>query len=117
VAVLGGIGEGHRELIDDGDYGTFEQTVDRLLGKRIRGDQDAAEDLWAALANVDWRGPNGEDVSYSFRAAGDLCAALRKDDGAMTYMRYYCRKPHGVVAGWIDAAMADAGWTWKGDED
>lgn len=111
--MLGGIAEGHRELFtpdEDPDYGAFEQTVDRVLGEHIRKDQESADEFWAALANVGWRGPGGLSVGYSFRAAGDLCAALRKDEGKMTYMRYYMNKPHGVVAEWIEERLAAEGW-------
>lgn len=108
--MLGGLPTGHRALYTEGDYGAFEQTVDRVLGERVRASEEDAVALWCALANVDWHGPDGASVGYSFRAAGDLVAALRKDEGDYTYMRYYCAGPHGVVAGWIEAAMAGAGW-------
>ena len=109
--MLGGLREGHRDLMTDGDYGAFEQAVDRLIGDRVRASKDDAVVLWGALANVEWKGPLGEEVGYSFRAAGDLVAALRRDEGPMTYMNYYCAGPHGVVADWIEAALGEAGWT------
>lgn len=115
--MLGGRKNGHRALFDHGDFGAFEKMVDRTIGDRVRADQSAAEDLWAALANVDWTGPNGEEIGYSFRAAGDLCAALRRDEGEMTYTNYYMRKPDGFVAGWIEEAFGAEGWTSDADED
>jgi len=111
--MLGGLPDGHRELIAEGDFGAFEQMVERVLGERVRADKSAADELWGALANVDWFGPNGEEVGYSFRAAGDLVAALRKDEGPMTYMKYYCRAPDGYVADWIEEAFTAEGWRYE----
>ena len=111
--MLGGIPEGSRELLtpeDDSEFGAFEQMVDRTIGDRVRADKDAANELWGSLANVDWGGPNGMSVGYSFRAAGDLVAALRKDDGKMTYMNYYCSVDSGYARGWIEEALNKEGW-------
>lgn len=87
----------------------FEQTVDRLLGERIRADGALAIDMWSALANVDWRGPNDAVVRYSFRAAGDMVAWIREDG---SYMDWYCSGPIGVVSPWISEALAVEGWSW-----
>jgi hypothetical protein len=115
--MMGGIPEGHRPLLVDGGYGAFEQAVDRALGDRVRASQEDAVALWSALANVDWYGPNGIEVSYSFRAAGDLVATLRRDEGRMTYMNYYCQGPAGEVATWIEEALATEGWAYYQEPD
>lgn len=76
----------------------FQLTVDRVLGDRIRADGAAAADMWSALANVEWHGPEGARVSYSFRSAGDLVAWVREEGG---YVEWYCSGEPGVVAPWI----------------
>lgn len=111
--MLGGREDGHRELLVDGDYGAFEQMLDRTLGDILRADENDAFEMWGALANVDWCGPNGESVGYSFRAAGDLLAAIRRDQGHMTYMYYYCSVPAGHVSEWIAQALAAQGWRYE----
>ena len=76
----------------------------------LRVEESKAQSFWGALANVNWFGPNGEEVAYSFRAAGDLLAAIRRDQGRLTYMNYYCSSEVGCVPDWIGQPMADAGW-------
>lgn len=113
--MLGGIPEGSRELLsaEDGPYGVFEQTVELLFGEELRADKGLADQFWGALANIDWFGPAEEEIGYSFRAAGDLLAAIRRDTGRMTYMNYYCSAPYGRVPEWISERMGAEGWTWK----
>lgn len=111
--MLGGIGTGSRELETEGPYGAFEQTVERFFGERLRESQESADEFWGALANVDWTGPKGEEVGYSFRAAGDLLAAIRRDEGTMTYMRYYMSAPYATVPEWVALPLEAAGWEYE----
>lgn len=112
--MLGGIKHGRPLLDGDDPYGRFEQTVNRVLGDVVRSAPDVAGvELWSALANIDWVGPNGEEVGYSFRAAGDLVAALVGDGTPYGYMRWYCAGPDGTVAEWIAEAMAKEGYRWE----
>lgn len=103
---MGGIWDG-RELDPDD---AFEQTVNRVLGDRIRASDADASAMWSALANVDWTHANGDEASYSFRAAGDMIAAIR---GSGMYMDWYCTGPYATVADWIADAMKAEGWTYK----
>jgi hypothetical protein len=111
-AMLGGRDQG-RQLVDQGPYGLFEQTVERVLGPRIRdcATDDAAFALRAAL-EMRWSGPHGALVAYSARAAGDLCVAVRRQGH---YVQYAWPDPQ-PVADWITVAMALEGWTWEADD-
>ena len=110
---LGGI-MGGRQL-DSTDR--FEVAVNKALGDQIRADDKTAGAMWCALANVDWTHVDGDTASYSFRAAGDLVAAIR---GSGDYIDWYCGGflvgedygtdyPH--VRDDIAAAMLAEGWT------
>lgn len=92
----------------------FEMSVERSLGEAIRGDRQIGVEMWQALSNVDWAHRDGHTAGYSFRAAGDLVAAIR---GEGMYMDWYCSGPSGVVSERIAAALASEGWTSKPVED
>lgn len=101
---LGGIKDGRRLNTAD----AFEVTVERVLGDRIRADDETAHAMWSALANVDWVHSSGDTAGYSFRAAGDLVAAIR---GSGNYMDWYCQSDTAWVRDDIEDALAAEGWT------
>lgn len=101
---LGGLDPRRSMNADD----AFEMAVDRALGDRIRQDDETACAMWCALANVDWTHQNGDTASYSFRAAGDLVAAVR---GRGDYMNWYGCGEESVVREDIVVALAAEGWT------
>lgn len=90
----------------------FEAAVDRAVGDQVRSDGACGVDLWCALANVEWHGPDGEIVSYTFRGAGSLVAWVREEGD---YIEWYDSGEPGVVASWISGALANEGWRWKAD--
>lgn len=109
---MGGIAGGRNMNPDD----AFEIAVNAALGNRIRSDEELCRQMWSALANVSWKHANGDTASYSFRAAGDMIAALR---GEGEYMDWYCSGPEAVVSDEIREAMAAQGWVpeteeWRG---
>ena len=106
--MLGGFMDEHRPLIDEGPYRAFEQMLESVLGEKVRESDGWARSLYAALCNVDWRGPNGEEVGYSWRAAGDVVAALRREGD---YCNWYCGGNEGRVDERIATALRSEGWT------
>ena len=91
----------------DGDD-EFEHTLDELFNRGLAEDQKLAEELWAALANIEWR--KGEQrILYSFRAAGDVVAALL---GEGTYLDWYCCATPAVVSRRVADALLSRGWAW-----
>lgn len=107
MADFGGMGgfAGGRELNADD---LFEQAVNRALGDAMRSDDSLCCEMWSALANTEWTHENGDTASYSFRAAGDLIAAIL---GRGDYIDWYCSGPYAQVSERIENAMAREGWT------
>ena len=104
TVVFGGI-SGGRPIDKDS---IFEAAVERALGDTVRDSETIAIALWSSLTNQDWRHDTGEQVSYSFRAAGDLVAAIRQDGS--DYLDWYCSGSAGRVSEDIAAALAKEGW-------
>lgn len=103
---LGGIkGVRPRNTADE-----FENALDRALGDKMRTSRSLCKEVWCALANIDWTHMNGDTAGYSFRAAGDVVAAV---SGIGEYMTWYCSGPDGIVSDEIAQAMAAEGWTWE----
>ena len=95
-------------------YKAFELTIERLFGERVRMDAALAVELWSALANIDWHGPDGAMVQYSLRDAGSMVAWIREDGD---YMDWYGSGPARVVSPWIDDELAAEGWSWVIDNE
>lgn len=88
----------------------FEIALEQALGERVRADGGCAVDLWSALANVRWYGPDGETVGYSFRAASSVVEWVYEDGDEL---QWYCSGPPAVVAPWIATAMREKGWKFS----
>lgn len=104
--MLGGISGSHRAVREDDD---FERDLRDEFGEEMKVDEDLCREWWAALSNIVWK--RGDDeVSYSFRAAGDLIDAVIE---AGDYMDWYCCSRWGLVSERIAARMAARSWTWS----
>ncbi len=101
----------YRELLIEGAYGAFETDVNRALGQGVRDSDYCAKLLWSALANIIWvHQERGYEVSYSFRAAGDLIAAIRQNG---SYIDWYCSSDVARVEHGLEDRMRIMGWTWR----
>jgi hypothetical protein len=100
---LGGLSERRAVASDD----AFEMAVVRALGDDMAADDGLCTEVWSALANVDWAHEGGDTASYSFRAAGDLVAAV---SGKGNYMDWYCSGPDNRVSDRVRAALRLQGW-------
>ena len=85
----------------------FAQALNKVLGNDMREEESVCEDVWSALANVDWKHYNGDTAGYSFRAAGDLIAAII---GKGDYMDWYCRSEAEIVKPYIYELLKEEGW-------
>ena len=105
--VYGGLGgiDGFRG-IDKEDK--FEVMISKIFGERMKAEDELCQQIWGALANVEWYKPStSEEASYSFRAAGDLIAAIR---GAGNYMDWYCNYEYASITDEIRRAFKKEGW-------
>lgn len=109
MADYGGLG-GLKETRPMNAHDAFEMAVNRALGDAMREDAELCKQMWSALANVEWTHENGDTAAYSFRAAGDLIAAIR---GTGNYMDWYCSGPYSFVCERIGTALAKEGWTYE----
>jgi hypothetical protein len=101
---MGGISGGRP--LNEAD--AFEVSANRSLGDVIRENDQVARALWSALANMAWRHVNGDVAAYSWRAAGDMIAAIRGDGD---YMDWYCEGKPGQISDDVRAALRKEGWS------
>jgi len=108
--VLGGA-PGGRPFEDEG----FEGALNTAFGDRIRFDDEFAETVWGAITGLTWTAPDGVSWGFSYRAAGDIVAAIR---GRGDYMRWYCSGPVFTddCPSEIAAPLAALGWAWRKDD-
>jgi len=91
----------------------FEADMNAVLGERMRASDALCVRVWSSLANCEWSNADtGDTASYSFRAAGDLIAAII---GRGDYMDFYCSGPYATPDDEVESAMATRGWTCEAD--
>jgi len=91
-------------------YSLFEQSVEKCVGDWIRADHANAASMWCALANNYWFSINrapGTAVLYTFRSAGDLIAAIRKEGN---YINWYACGTPGTVDPFIEGELMNDDW-------
>lgn len=121
---LGGLKDGRPLNPED----KFETVINMLFGERLRAEGRGpgwceamemrrikkepmlGQRIYGSLANVIWVHLNGDEAAYSFRATGDLLAAIV---GQGEYMDWYCTWYEGQVDEEFAEAMKREGWTWK----
>lgn len=101
---IGGIAGGRQR--DEADR--FEQDMNAVLGERMKASDDLCKRVWGSLANCDWTNIDGDTASYSFRAAGDLIAAIIERGD---YLDWYCSAPYPNPDAEVEEAMAMRGWS------
>ena len=88
----------------------FEVAVQRLFGEEMKTNKDLCHRIWSSLSNVEWIHANGDTANFSFRAAGDMIAAIiEKGD----YLDWCWNSPSAQVDPIFAEHMLEAGWTVK----
>lgn len=100
---LGGIKGGRNLNVDD----AFEMLIKRLFRPDMSQSEEFCERIYSSITNVTWRNRDDDTASYSFRAAGDMIAAIL---GEGDYMNWYCSAPEGRVDADIASQLAVHGW-------
>lgn len=124
MTTFGGLG-GVRGGRPRDPYDRFEQAIDACFGEQLRADGPPRSCLpfdgttigcriWGSLANVDWVHESGDTASYSFRAAGDMIAAIV---GSGDYMDWYCSYPYGEADQEVAYRLREHGWTPVEDDE
>lgn len=85
----------------------FEVAINETLGYLMRSDDDLCKEVWCALANTGWRNLEGDDALYSYRAAGDLVAAIK---GTGMYTDWYCCGIPKTISERVEIALNSVGW-------
>jgi hypothetical protein len=78
----------------------------------MRADDDFASEVWGAITGGVWIAPDGIEWGYTYRAAGDIVAAIT---GLGDYCRYYCSvtPPETMIRSDIAKPMLAQGWRWR----
>jgi hypothetical protein len=87
--------------------------VIQILGPHIVNDETKAEQVYAALCNMQWSHPDHGLQSVTWRTAGGIVDEIMHPDSNdfLGYCNYYCSGNEGHVEDWIRETMAAAGWT------
>lgn len=91
----------------------FENMLDAVFAPELGDNEALATELWQALTNTTWTHPAHGSFAYSFRAAGDVVAALI---GQGDYIDWYCCARPQVVSERVGAALLEQGWKWTPTE-
>jgi hypothetical protein len=108
MAEYGGLG-GSSTTPERNPDDLFEATIAEAFGEQMKTDGVLCGEVWSALAGIEWHHVNGDKASYSFRAAGDLIAAIRNEG---TYIDWYCATPTATVSSRVYAEMLSRGWSF-----
>jgi hypothetical protein len=90
------------------DWRDFETDLKEALGDQIIHDDEFANDVYAALCNVDWIHKDGTVYGCTFREAGRLIGKIRKR--GESYLDFHDAGNKGFVAPPIAQVLAKYGW-------
>jgi hypothetical protein len=101
-------------MVTDAAWDRFHAALD-TLAEGVRGDEEFAVELYAALCNMRWvHAEEDGPVSVSWRHAGGVVAALRAKNDAeranASYLDYYCSGGEGTVSDAVAHALDALGW-------
>lgn len=97
--------------LDEDDL--FAQAIERVLGDRIRADENVGRAVWEMIAGVDWVHANGDTALYTWRSAGDILAAIRGNGNYMDWYGEHCVQGQSITEE-VKTAMATQGWSPAG---
>lgn len=121
MAKFGGMGgfSGLLDFHENYSVDEFACALRDVLGEQMKADDEVCAAVWCALVNVEWEHKeDNHTAGYSFRAAGDLIAAIV---GRGDYLDWYCcddmiDSAPGMVAPFIADKLLLKGWTVIQDE-
>lgn len=81
----------------------------QLLKGKVNEDYDFAQELYAALCNMQWK-KHYQTYACSWRYAGGLIAEMRGMIGEWDYLEFYCSGNEGRISERVKIELGKLGW-------